>query len=367
MGDAEAAEADAEMAAAEAAEAQAQVAALMKQLEARVVLPAGVDSSLVDLDSAQVSIAGPDSIYISGIRYGSEEFSARLRYSGGNEGVAEALFGADADAIPDMDLSAPALDVVGADTLVISNVGISGNAYSFSLKITRDGAILISAQDQGHGVRTAAELLRDELLNSGSRVVSGFGGGNALPGEGAWGASPGGLAQTDAAASHAKFAIGGVAQPATATLYGVTARAAGDEKVGYGLHFLASDAPTSGNTWNYGQSYLMWVTQEENFYGTDETQVQLYQSLDDNRLVWLMSENVAQPLATGLTLEALYDPDDCSDMMGACNGSITLLVDGTEQFKVALASDPSEQAPDAIALRALGGPVEFTDVYVHSR
>ena len=364
---AESSAADAEMAEAEAAAAQATIEALMEQLVDRVVLPAGVDLSLVNLDSAQVSMAGPDSIYVSGITYGTEEFSARLRYFGGNEGMAEALFGADADTIPDMDLSAPALDVVEPDTLVISNVGIGGNAYSFSMKITRDGAILISAEDQGHGVRTAAELLRNELLNSGSRVVSGFRGGTALAGEGAWGASPRGLAQTDAAASHAKFEIGGVAQPATATLYGVTARAAGDEKVGYGLHFLASGTPTSGNTWNYGQSYLMWLTQEEGFYGTDETQVQLYQSLDGNRLVWLKSKNIAQPLATRLTLEALYDPDDCSDMMGACNGSITLLVDGMEQFKVALSSDPSERAPDTIALRALGGPVEFIDVYVHSR
>ena len=123
----------------------------------------------------------------------------------------------------------------------------------------------------------------------------------------------------------------------------------------------------SGSTWNYGKSYLMWVTREEDFYGTDETQVQLYQSLDGDRLVWLKSGRVTQPLTTKLTLEALYDPDDCPEVMGACNGSITILVDGSEQFTAALSADLAERSPDTIALRALGGPMEFTEMYVLSR
>ena len=198
-----------------AVEAQVTVAELKQQLEARMVVPAGVDSSLVNLDFAEISVAGPNSIYISGIKYGTEELSARLRYTGGKEGVAEALFGTDVGAIPNIDFSTSALNLVGPDMLEISNVGIGGTAYSFSLKFARDGSIVISTRNQGHGVRTAAELLRDELLISGVRVVSGFSSGSALAGEGAWRASPGGVVQTDTAASHAKFAFGGVAQPAT--------------------------------------------------------------------------------------------------------------------------------------------------------
>ena len=153
---------------------------------------------------------------------------------------------------------------------------------------------------RAHRVRSSAELLRDDLMSSTdvSRVVSGFGVGSALPGEGAWStAGAGAVSQTDAEASHAKFAIRNVAQPRVATLYGVTARADGGARAGYGLHFLASGTPSSGNTWNYGHSYLIWATQEAGFYDSDETQVQLYESLDGNRLVWRKSRNLAQPLS----------------------------------------------------------------------
>ena len=104
------------------------------------------------------------------------------------------------------------------------------------------------------------------------------------------------VAQTDANASHAKFAIANVSQPEVLTLYGLTARVDGGERVGYGLHFLASGTPDSGNTWNFGHSYLVWVTREPGFYDTEETQVQLYESLDDNRLVWRKSRNIERTL-----------------------------------------------------------------------
>jgi hypothetical protein len=68
-------------------------------------------------------------------------------------------------------------------------------------------------------------------------------------------------------------------------------------------------------------------------------------------------------------LEALYDPDDCPEtMQGApCHGSITVLVNGAEQFQVAVSPDIAGRAADTVALRALGGPVEFTDLYVFAR
>ena len=143
----------------------------------------------------------------------------------------------------------------------------------------------------------------------------------------------------------------------------------GAHKLGYGLHFLASRTPQSGNTWNFGRSYLVWATREHDFYDTKATQVQLYESFDGNRLMWLNSRNLLQGLTPGLTLEALYHPDDCAEPMGgaACHGSITVFVDGVEQFKVAVSENVAGQAADSIALRALGGPIEFTDLYVHSR
>ena len=381
----------AEVAAAEAAAAAAEAAAAaaLRQAEAaaaatadlkaqiedlrgrRVAVPAGLDVDLISLDGARLSVAGPDSIYLTGIGYGNGTFAARMRYLGGNRGILEALYDASAGRIPNVDLTTPALKVVAPDTLVVSNVGIGGAAYTFSLRVSRDGSIVGAAQEQGHRVRTAAELKRDDLLNAAAAdsLVSGFGAGAALPGEGVWSMTASGtVAQTDADASHAKFAVADVPQPEVLTLYGLTARVDGGERVGYGLHFLASGTPDSGNTWNFGHSYLVWLTREPGFYDTEETQVQLYESLDGNRLVWRKSRNLERALSSGLTLEALYDPNDCPETMGdaPCHGSIAVLADGAEQFKVAVSGDISGRAADTVALRTLGGPVEFTDLYVRS-
>lgn len=325
----------------------------------RVDLFRGLDLRVLNLDSAVLSIAGPDSIYLKGIRLGSEEFSARLRYP-------------DLGMISDLDLTTPALNVVARDALVVSNVGIGGAAYAITLRFGDYGTVSITRQAQGHKVRTAAELLRDQLVGAaaGNRIVRGFGGGQALPGEGTWSrTAPGRVSQTDREASHAKFAIGPRDLPKAATLYGVTANADGSVKAGLGLHFLASETPLSGNTWNFGRSYLLWATQEPAFFGTDDTQIQLYESQDDNRLVWRKSRSIARPLSSGVTLEALYDPDDCMEMPGAapCHGSITVLADGMEQFTVPVSAEVAPGAADTIALRALGGPAEFTEVYVISR
>ena len=370
----EAAAAQAAAAAAVAAAAQvgAELAVLMQDREGRRVTPTAVDFNLLELDRAQVSVAGPESIYVSGIRYDGGELAARLRYTGASRGMVDELFDPASGTLPELDLSAPAIEVLGPETMVISNVGVGGAAHSFTLRFERGGQIVVSQREQGHRVRTAAELLRDELLSSRDvrRVVSGIGAGRALPGEGVWITSAAGVvSQLEADSSHAKFAFRNVPQPAAPTLYGVTVRAGGDRKVGYGLHFLASGTPHSGNTWNFGRSYLMWATRERDFYDTEATQVQLYQSLDGNRLMWLNSRNLLQGLTPGLTLEALYQPADCAAPMGAmpCYGSITVLVDGMEQFKVAVSPEVARQAADTVALRALGGPVEFTDLYVHSR
>ena len=338
-----------------------------------ISIPAGVDLDMVNLDAVEVSRAGPDAIYLSGIRYGDLEFGALVRYTGSNEAILEALYEQGTAELPNMDFSTPAFELVPPNELIISNIGVAGAAYSVSLKMSRDGTIEFATSGQGHPVRTAAELLRDELLTSRGtmRLVNGFDGGSALPGEGSWSIAGGGavVRQTDAEASHAKFAVANVLQPATPTLYGMTAKVDGGDRIGYGLHVRASGTPASGNTWNYGHSYLVWVTYEPGFFGSDETQVQLYESMADNELVWRNSRNVAKSMTEGLTVEALYDPRDCPEMMEGqkCFGAITVLLDGNEQFKVAVSREIGMRAADTIALRALGGPVEFSDLYVHSR
>ena len=368
--DAAAAKADAAAARADADAARAEIEALKLDLAPLdgVTISGDLDMRQLNLDAATVSIAGPDSIYVSGIGYGAQDYAVRLRHESGYTGVAEKLYDTADGIMPALDLSAPAISAVARDTLVISNVGIGGEAYAVSFQARPDGMIVITPRSQGHRVRTAAELMRDELVAApaGSRVVNGFAAGAAQPGEGAWTVAGRRVSQTDPGATHAKFALRDVPQAGGATLYGVTAYADAAARSGLGVHFLASGTPRTANTWNYGNSYLVWITQEVGFYDTDHAHVQLYQSLDGNRLMWLNSTKVARSLDSEVTIEALYQPGDCPPMAasGSCAGSISVFVDGTEQFKVMATGAVSARAADTVALRALGGPVHFLDLYV---
>ena len=347
------AQANADAAAADAMAARTTIGDLESAIERLTSgLRLGVDPSLLNLESARLTVAGPNSVYISGIEYAGRDVSARVRYENGT-GTAEALFDSANNLIADLvDMDAAEIEVVD-DALVMSNVGIDGRAHTLTLTFNAEGGIDVAAQDNGWAVRTVAELRRDKLITTGTYLVNGFAGGQALADEGSWSASGGSVIQTDSAASHAKYTIP-ASQSGSEMLFGVTASASGSDKVGFGLHFLASGTPASGNTWNYGRSYLIWVTQDP-FYDTDATHLQFYESREDNTLTWLASRSIAQSLTSPLTMEALYQD----------NGMVTLLVGGEEQLSINIGSTIG--AGDRVALRTLGGPVEFTQVYVAAR
>ena len=309
---------------------------------------AGLNAGLLDLDAATLSAAGPNEVYISGIQYAGAPVSARIRYDAGTA-TATALFeGADlvADSLQ-LDAAQPSLQ---DDKLVISNVGIEGRAHTLTLTRSADGQVMVAASDDGWEVRTRGELARDNLIRSGNFAVNGFGGGQALPGEGSWESQGGSVVQSDADATHAKYSIA-ADQSADELLFGFSANANGGSKVGFGLHILASATPQSGNTWNYGKSYLLWVTQDP-FYDSEDLHLQFYESADDNTLMWLASSKIPHGLSSMINVEALYRD----------TGMTTLLVNGEEQLTVNVGTGVS--GGDMIALRTLGGPVEFTQVYV---
>ena len=360
MADAAKAREDAAAAAADAMEAHAmadEASATIGTLEARIKeltdgIPLGINPGLLNLESARLTIAGPNSIYISGIQYAGKDVSARVRYSQGM-GTAEAVFQSTSNLVDVLDMNAAEVELVG-DALVMSNVGIRGRAHTLTLTFNDEGGVDVAAQDDGWAVRTVGELRRDRLITEGTYVVNGFAGGQPLANEGAWSESGGSVVQTDSGASHAKYTIP-ASQSGAEILFGVTASVGdGSDKVGFGLHLLASDTPASGNTWNYGRSYLIWATRDP-FYDTDATHLQFYESRDNNTLTWLASRSIDQSLSSPLTLEALYQS----------NGMVTLLVGGEEQLSLNLGS--TIDAGDSIALRSLGGPVEFTQVYVAAR
>ena len=308
----------------------------------------GLNAGLLDLEAASLTAAGPNEVYISGIQYAGAPVSARIKYDAGTA-TATALFEGRnlvADSLQ-LDAAQPSLQ---DNKLVISNVGIEGRAHTLTLTRGDDGQVAVDAVDDGWEVRTRGELARDNLIRSGNFVVNGFGGGQALPGEGSWESQGGSVVQSDAAATHAKYSIA-ADQSADELLFGFSANANGGNKVGFGLHILASSTPQSGNTWNYGKSYLLWVTQDP-FYDSEDLHLQFYESADDNTLMWLASSKIPHGLSSMINVEALYRD----------TGMTTLLVNGEEQLTVNVGTGVS--GGDMIALRTLGGPVEFTQVYV---
>ncbi len=94
-----------------------------------------IDPSLLNLDHATVSVGGPESIYVAGIRYGNDTYSALMRYRGGTTATVDKVFGSAGKLIPDaIDLSHTELSLIAPDVLDVANVGVGGNGYSGQLR-----------------------------------------------------------------------------------------------------------------------------------------------------------------------------------------------------------------------------------------
>ena len=135
---AEAAEAEAELQGAEA-EAEpldtGEILVAAFQPSEVMVSAARFDPILLSLDNAQVSLAGPDSFYITNITYDGQTYSAVLKYLGGTTGTIEAVYGSRGKLIPDsVGLSATKLSFVRPDVVGFSYVEIGGDGYSGELR-----------------------------------------------------------------------------------------------------------------------------------------------------------------------------------------------------------------------------------------
>ena len=86
-----------------------------------------LDPSLLNLEHAQASLAGPDSIYVTSIMYDGQRYSALLKYAGGTTATVEAVFGPMGKLIPDsVGLSQTGFAFMAPATLAVSNVEVGG-------------------------------------------------------------------------------------------------------------------------------------------------------------------------------------------------------------------------------------------------
>ena len=140
------AQVDAAMARAAAAEAELDAMKMaMHQPSAVQVAFSQLDAGLADFSGAQVSLAGPDAIYVSNIMYDGQPYSALLKYGGGTSATVQYVFGPVGKLIPDsVDLSQTTVAFESPDSFRVSNVGVGGAGYSGTLQYTGDGQLQVS-------------------------------------------------------------------------------------------------------------------------------------------------------------------------------------------------------------------------------
>ena len=136
------------MAETDAAAARAALDSLLAdtfQPSAVMVMDDQLDPSLGSLADVRVAVAGPDSVYISSIRYGGQSYSALLKYTGGTTAEVRQVYGSAGKLIPDsVDLSQTELTFVAPASLQVSNVSVGGVGYSGTLTYAGDGKLQVT-------------------------------------------------------------------------------------------------------------------------------------------------------------------------------------------------------------------------------
>lgn len=352
----------------------------------RSVDPSLIDPEDVDVSKAIVSLAGPDSIYVRNLYYAGERFSVTLKYNGSNGALIYGpYFNEDKLLLDSYNMGEAKLRLQGNDTLLVSDLILGGNGYAGRLKY--DGVYTLAlasywetmapktdemrvaelenkVESQDEMIASLQDRLRDAEEAAASAVAavpadmptriakSGFSGGRSLYGN--WSVSSTSARQTDTSLFFAKYEIP-VSQTADQTLY--TLKGAGNQtaRVGYGLHFYASGNNT-GAGYGFGSSYLVWLTRDPGYYGTNDTYVQLYQSFDDVRMVQLASVAVPASISRSMTTDVLYDKD---------TKTVTVMVNGDVAFAYQVSAPIARGSK--VALRTMGGPVQFTGLTIKTK
>jgi hypothetical protein len=379
----------------------------------QAINPAGID-----LSKAEMAIAGPNSIYVTNINYNGTILSVLLKYDGATGAIIYGPWFASDKLLQDnYELGYATINKLGTDSLVVSNVVVGSAAYTGRFKfdgvskinlenywtttmpMTAEARIAalegrLAAKEKLYKAEmaakekmysdnlAAAELISDAeaeklqadldaaimaaraagvapekiaamISKPGRIAASGFTGGRAVAGS--WSVTSSGASQTDASAYFAKYAIP-VSQASNETLYTIKAKADESGFVGYGLHFFASGDRRSDG-YGYGTSYLVWLTRDPAYYGTDTTYLQAYGSFDDGEMIQAASMGIAAPIGMTNTTEVIYNK---------ANGSVSVSVNGTEYISFTIPAEYRLGSGSKIALRALG-KVTFSDLTVKTK
>ena len=366
-----------------------------------------IDPADLDLDRAKMAVAGPDEIYVTNITYGGAGLSVLLKYDGLTDArVYGPWYSADKLLQDNYDLSMATIRKFGSDTLVISNIILGSNAYTGRFKFdgvsklalesywettmptTAEARVAtlterLAAKEKAHMADMAAaelvsaaeiEKLQEELdaaimaaktagltadeitaiVSKPTRIAAfGFTGGRAVAGS--WSITSAGASQTDGSQYFAKYVIP-VSQTSNETLFSIDAKADEDGFVGYGLHFFAS-GDRNGDRYGFGTSYLVWLTRDPGYYGSQTTYLQAYGSFDDVEMLQVASIGIAAPIEATNTTDVLYNK---------VTGKVTISVNGTEYLSFTIPEGYRIGRGSKVALRALG-KATFSDLTIRTK
>jgi len=350
-----------------------------------------IDTNLLDLSKAKVSIAGPQSVYIRSIYYNGKQLSVLLKYNGTNGAtVYGPYYEKDKLLLDSYNLNYTKLSIAGPNEIMVSNLILGNQAYSGVLKWTGDATLVVDSywkskmpetnevkianlqntitslkekyskqistlQEQIASLKKAKAVTTVQPVQKKPQrvVLSSFSGGKALFGN--WSVGYGYAEQKNTSLKFAKYSIP-LYQSQDLTSYFFTANAQGSRGwVGYGLHFFASGEQT-GKGYGFGRSYLVWLTRDFAHYQANDTYLQLYESFNDVKMIQLASVKIPQSITSTLTVEALYNKS---------TGQITVSVNGEKQLSFTVESPI--YSGNKIVLRTLGGPVKFTSIEVKTQ
>ena len=405
--------------------------------------------SNVDFSRSRLSIAGPDEVYIRGIMFEGESYSAVVKTidEEGTHWQISKLYGEDKNLAPkEMYLDFVQVIPQGRNKLTFSGIIVDGTSYKASFTIDEAGTLrseapireaampegaieetlgslkdliveaekekyekkiatlmkeseektetigllqeenkqqlqqkenlISSLSKENEELHTNLETVKEELEaarqeaaeagggeasaddGNGSRIddfnytktlLEGFS--QSVPQLGYWNVIGNTATQTDEDQYFAKLVLP-IKQQTKPTLFTFQTRSRGFGWVGTGMHIFATDDHALKG-YGYGNSLLVWLTRDPDYYGSADTRLQLYRSDDAVQMEMVLDAIIEEPMTEYLDVAILYEPEA---------EYITISVNGIEKlrYKTWFGIDTGLE----IALRSLGGYADFKNLKV---
>ncbi len=201
----------------------------------------------------------------------------------------------------------------------------------------------------GDGAPAADDGRRINDFTFTKSLLEGFA--RSVPQLGFWEVTENEAIQIDENQYFAKLVLP-IEQQTRPTLFTFKTRSRGYGWVGTGLHIFATDKQRLKG-YGFGNSLLIWLTRDPEYYGTMDTRLQLYRSDDAVQMEMVLDAVIEEHISEYLDMAILYEPEE---------EYITISVNGIEKlrYKTWFSIDEGVE----VALRTLGGGGEFKDLVI---